>query len=113
MNNVAQADTLDRAINAIVAGQSADDAGTMDAGLAPLLAIARELQGYPRPEFKGQLKVELEWEASGRAMSPQPAVAQSSSAAIMPSLFRNGGSLYPLRGTNVAASVALHASLLL
>jgi len=112
MNNVTQADTLDHAIEAIIADQSADGARTMDAGLAPLLAIARELQGCPRPEFKGQLKVELEWEASGRAMSAQPAVAQSSSAA-MPSLFGNGGNLYPLRGTNVAASVALHASLLL
>jgi TonB family protein len=115
MNNVTQADALDRAIDAgvIMAGQSADGTRTMDAGLAPLLAIARELQGLPRPEFKSQLKVELEWEASGRAMSMQPAAAQSSSAAIMPSLFGNGGNLYPLRGTNVAASVALHASLLL
>src|SRR5262249_20407462 len=112
MNNLTQAEALDRAADAIIAGQSAEDAGTMDAGLAPLLAIAREVQGCPRPEFKGQLKVELEWEASGRAMTPRPAAAQSS-AAIMPSLFANSGNLYPLRGTNVAASVALHASLLL
>jgi TonB family protein len=113
MNNVTQAETLDRAINAIIGGQTTDDAGTMESGLAPLLAIARELQDCPRPEFKGQLKVELEWEASGRAMSPQPAVSQSSTAAIMPSLFGNSANLYPLRGPNVAASVALHASLLL
>jgi TonB family protein len=86
--------------------------------VADLVGIARDLQHLPRPDFKTSLKVELEWEVAGRSISATPEASRNTGAiksddGLTRTLFAGSRSLYPMRGINLAASVGLHAALLL
>jgi TonB family protein len=100
----------------------------MRQSLAELVEVARDLRRLPRPDFKTRLRVELEWQAAGRTFSSQQcAEVISGEDALLPSegrvfppesdalptLFGKNTGLYPVRSINLAASVALHAALLL
>ncbi len=50
-------DALDQALQALLAGR---EVLPVDAALAPLVAIARDLRSLPRPDFKARLQSELE-----------------------------------------------------
>jgi protein TonB len=107
-------DELDRAIDRIMA--SPDSAPAANAPeMAELLEIAAELRTLPRADFKLQLGMELQWEASGRLVSngSRPALAASKWPGLefIPTLFGSGKAIYPVRRANFAASLALHAAM--
>lgn len=111
MNNRNHFDELDQAIDQMIAEPGSRPA-VADADVAGLLEIVSDLQHLPRLDFKSRLKTELQWVASGRPVSPaRPAPAGE--AAVMPSLFGRGYSIYPVRRSNFAASAALHATMVL
>jgi periplasmic protein TonB len=118
MNSVSVFEELDQAIDAILAGSEALPAGARTE-TTDLAELARDLQHLARPDFRKSLMVELEWEAAGRSVSAAPENSRRKPRAngahgdLMSSLFAGNGSLYPVRGVNVAVSVALHAALLL
>lgn len=135
MNNLSVYDELDQEIELLItmppAVESESDshqelcAAELRPGLAELVEIARDLRQLPRTDFKSRLKVELEWQAAGRTFSSQvvssedelPAAAETRLAPedldALPTLLGKANGLYPVRGINLAASVALHAALLL
>jgi periplasmic protein TonB len=117
MNSVSIFDELDQAIDRLLADP---DAATADlrSGIAELVEIVPDLGHLPRADFKARLMVELEWQAQGRAISAAPAPARAAgiyqqSVDFLPTLSGNAKSLYPVRGANFAASVALHAAMFL
>ena len=117
MNSISAFDELDQAIDAMLAGPEVQTSG-LRPEVADLVGIARDLQHLPRPDFKTSLKVELEWEAAGRSISatpeaPRNTVPIKSDDGLTRTLFAGSRSLYPMRGINLAASVGLHAALLL
>jgi periplasmic protein TonB len=111
MNDLFIYDELDRAIDQPSAPRSSQ--------VETLLSIAGELECLPRPGFKSQLKLELEWEAGGRSMTSdsrqpsRPGYRRSQPTAVLSTFYGKAERLYPLRGANVAASAAIHAALLL
>ena len=72
------ADQLDQALDAMFAGRPLGE----QLELAPLLDIAKELRGLPRPEFKQRLKSELERKNKMATASPElrPSLRQSVTA---------------------------------
>lgn len=111
MNHPTIFDEVDQAIDRLLAGSSND----APPNVAALLEVAPDLRQLPRADFKARLMVELEWQASGRAMSAPaaPSVSQAANLDFLPTLSGRVGGLYPVRSSNVMASVALHAALLL
>src|SRR5579864_331088 len=118
MSNISVYDELDQAIDQMLAAPDAAHAG-QETEIGELVELAADLRALPRANFKSRLKLELEWEATGRKVSDgdtdQQAVrgAAPESGEIMPSLF--GKTLfekpwagYPVRRINFALSVALH-----
>ena len=67
-SNTSIFDELDQAIDRVIADPSVPllDVRT---GIAELLEMAPDLLHLPRTGFKSQLRLELEWQASGRAIS--------------------------------------------
>jgi periplasmic protein TonB len=118
MNNLSIFDELDQALNRLIADPEATTAG-LRTGIAELLEIVPDLRSLPRTDFKTRLMLELDWEAAGRAISKTPAPARRSGEIsrpdldLLPTLSGKGTGLYPVRGVNLAASVALHAAMLL
>ena len=134
MNNLSVYDELNQEIERIITtmpvAPEADShlngcARELRPAIAELVEVAGDLRRLPRPDFKTQLKVELEWEAAGRKFSSANAsliTAETVTAETrviteevnaLPTLFGKGNGLYPVRGINLVASVALHAALLL
>jgi periplasmic protein TonB len=121
MNNLSIFDELDQALERLIADPEATTATTagLRTGIAELLEIAPDLRFLPRADFKSRLMLELEWEAAGRGITTRPAPAGRSAEVsrpdldLLPTLSGKGTGLYPVRGINVAASVALHAAMLL
>jgi periplasmic protein TonB len=108
-------DELDQAIDRVITDPGTTVSG-LRTGLAELLEMAPDLLRLPRAEFKTRLMVELDWQASGRAISAPAARAAESSQSDLHFLSAMSGtadSLYPVQGANFAVSVALHAALLL
>jgi len=117
MNSISAFEELDQVIDAMLAGPEVQTSG-LRPEVADLVGIARDLRDLPRPDFKTSLMVELEWEAAGRSISATPEASRNncpakSNDALTRTLFAGSRSLYPMRGINLAASVALHAALLL
>jgi len=103
MNNILVIDELDQAIDLMFAGKEAKPFGQH---VAQLMEIAAELIHIPRTDFKTRLRLELEWQASGRLMSK---AAPSASGEGWP--FGKRASTYPIRPLSFAASVAVHAGM--
>lgn len=119
MSNPSIVEQLDQAIEKMLA---APDAGLQSgAGLDELLEVAAELRDLPRDNFRTRLRLELEWEAAGRAVSanashaPNAGLAQAGSTnnAGLLSLFGKVVSGYPVRRSNMALSFAVHMLMVL
>lgn len=109
MNHISIYDELDQAIEAMIANR--DATGTaQEAQIAGLVDVACDLRQLPRPDFKTRLKTELEWVAAARPLSPARKAQAASGGDVMPSLFGNVYASYPMRHTNFAASLVLHAA---
>jgi TonB family protein len=131
MNNISVYDELNQEIERMITTMPVEVEHEADSHLngcarerhpaiAELVEVAGDLRRLPRPDFKTQLKVELEWQAAGRTFSSANAALIAAETRVitdevnaLPMLFGKGNGLYPIRGINVAASVALHAALLL
>jgi protein TonB len=89
---------------------------TDEGNIRELVELARNLRDLPRANFQTRLRLELEWESAGRAVSA-PADAYGNRAAkvaqgttqILPSLFGKRWAGYPMRRINFVASVGIHA----
>lgn len=109
MNHSFNFDELDQAIEAIIAHPSQPVACDKSEP-AELLQVASDLRQLPRPDFKTQLKRELEWLAAARPLSQPRAVAMVSQPAILPSLFGKDHEIFPVRQVNFAFSLVAHAA---
>ena len=114
MSNVSVYDELDQAIERILSSHGTElPAGT---ALGELVDVASELRDLPRDNFKTRLRLELEWEAAGRAVSAQPVLAakpEQTNTESLPGLFGKAWSGYPVRRGNMALSFALHLIVML
>ena len=107
MNKVSSYEELDEAIEAIIAGASSKP---QEAQIMELINVACDLRQLPRPDFKARLKTELEWVAASRPLTPARRGHGANGADVLPSLFGNVYGSYPMRHTNLAASLLLHAA---
>src|SRR5215470_5921324 len=105
MNNALIYEELDHAIEAMIANPGAPGA-VQEAEMAELMNVASDLRQLPRPDFKARLRTELEWVAAARPLTP---ARNAQGADVLPSLFGNLYGSYPMRHTNFAASLLLHA----
>lgn len=122
MSNLSVYDELDQAIDQLILPHNAVPASLKNGGLLPdvaqLVEVASDLRDLPRPDFKMRLKLELDWQASGRLVGDGQGFADSRNSwaraktEILPSLL-GAGSIYPHRGAHFAASVGLHATMAL
>lgn len=116
MNSHSVFDELDQAIEQMMVDP---DGGKPVVGneVEELLDIASELRCLPRPDFKMQLRAELEWQRwSPTARLRSKAASRravDSEANVMPTLSGTGYGMYPMHRANFAASVVLHAAALL
>jgi protein TonB len=109
MNNGINFEELDWAIEAMISGP-AQPASSRKSQLSELLQVASDLRQLPRPDFKLQLKRELEWLAAARPLSPARPVSAIGQPDILPSLFAGDGGTFPVRQINFAVSLAVHAA---
>jgi len=134
MNNAAIYDELDDAIERLLHSQIAQsapgaqerpaeasaDAPAVNAAheghseVGELAELARDLRDLPRENFQSRLKLELEWEAAGRAVTSDVEGRQrAAQPEVLPSLLGRRWSGYPVRRSNFALSAALHALMVL
>lgn len=111
MNNVSIYDELDQAIEQMLAAP--DHASAEQSEVSELVQVARDLRELPRENFKSRLRLELEWEAAGRAVTSDSAQRMGRSAEVLPSLLGKSWSGYPVRRSHFALSAALHALMVL
>src|ERR1051326_8973083 len=112
MNNVSIYDELDQAIERLMVAP--DDASGEQNEVSELVQVARDLRDLPRENFKSRLRLELEWEAAGRAVTSDAAQqVRGRSAEVLPSLLGKNWSGYPVRRSHFALSAALHALMVL
>ncbi|HEV2964881.1 MAG TPA: energy transducer TonB [Candidatus Angelobacter sp.] len=107
-------DELDQAIEQMLAEPDGEKPAVQDE-VGELVDIASDLRHLPRPDFKMQLKAELEWQSwspTARSKSTPSARAQMADASVMPTLAGNSYGLYPIHRSNFVASVLLHAAAL-
>src|SRR5260370_12416300 len=115
MNSASVYDELDKAIDRVIS-RADTTSEAREPGIAELLEIARDLRQLPRTDFKMRLRLELEWQASGRSISKtqqrSPATSRpAEELGILTTLFVKECSIYPVRRANFATSVALHAAM--
>src|SRR5436305_1012203 len=115
MNRHNISDELDQAIEQMLAEPDGEKPSVQEE-VGELLDIASDLRHLPRPDFKMQLKAELEWQSwspTARPRStPSARRAAGANANVMPTLAGNGYRLYPIHRSNFVASVLLHAAAL-
>ncbi|HEY6970454.1 MAG TPA: energy transducer TonB [Candidatus Angelobacter sp.] len=109
MNNAFIYEQLDEAIEAMMANAGASGAA-QEASIAELMMVASDLRQLPRPDFKARLKTELKWVAAARPLTPARKAQPANGADVLPSLFGNVYGSYPMRHSNFAASLLLHAA---
>jgi periplasmic protein TonB len=113
MSNLAMYDELDRAVDRMLAAPESNLAGS-GADVEELVELAAELRHLPRANFQSRLRLELEWEAAGRAVSAvagdglRAAVQPAASSQTLPSFSGKRWVGYPVRRINFALSLALH-----
>jgi len=121
MHNFA-ADQLEEAVNTLIAGKPFHP-NQWDPQVEPLLPIAAELQYLPRAEFRARLRADLLYRTRhatfDRALSLRPAAQpaavskpRASSESVVPPLFSTGNVSFPMRGSHLAISFALHVAAL-
>src|SRR5215468_1218117 len=124
MNSFA-ADHLDQAVTAMIAdGMRAGTPGhARDRQVGELLEVAGELPYLPRPEFRARLRAELEeqaalpadrrrsFDASLRNWNRERLKHPPREVAVPP-LFIIGSRSFPMRGSHLAVSFALHVAAL-
>jgi protein TonB len=114
------ADQLDHAISALLCGQ-AHAFHPKDGGLYQLSEIASDLRFLPRPGFRARLRDDLRaqtWlppsaqrvfdSAVGDVARTQPR-RKHPRESMVPPLFSTGPGAFPVRGSHLAVSFALHA----
>src|SRR5215471_1643264 len=90
MSNLAMYDELDQAIDRVLAAPESGLAAS-GADVEELVKLASELRYLPRANFESRLRLELEWEAAGRAVSAaagdglQRAAQPAASSQMLPS----------------------------
>src|SRR5437660_12275521 len=100
-------DELDQAIEQMLAEPDGEKPAVQDE-VGELLDIASDLRHLPRPDFKMQLKAELEWQSwspAARPISTPSARRATVDTNVMPTLVGNGYGLYPIHRSNFVASV--------
>ena len=123
MSNVSVYDELDQAINQMLAAPEATLPNRTE-NVGELVELASDLRYLPRANFKTRLRLELEWEAAGRAVSAtadaelqrtpnHAAQREVGGSPVLPSLFGKTWAGYPVRRINFALSVALHGVMVL
>lgn len=116
MNSHTVFDELDQAIEQMMDNPDGGKPIVRDE-VEELLDIASDLRHLPRPDFKMQLRAELEWQrwspTTGVGSKAALRKAVGSEANIMPTLSGAGYGMYPIHRGNFAASVLLHAAALL
>ncbi|HEV3036826.1 MAG TPA: energy transducer TonB [Candidatus Angelobacter sp.] len=111
MNSHTVFDELDQAIDQMM---TEGEKPVVQDEIGELLKIASDLRHLPRPDFKMQLKAELEWQSWAPIASPASISSKDrapiADADMLPTLSGNGYGLYPIRRANFAVSVLLHAA---
>src|SRR5262249_52650516 len=112
MNSFPVCEELDYAIERMASAERQDGPATVwPAEVKELLGVAADLRHLPRPDFTNRPMVEVEWASAGRAMADSQGPDRPE-LDLLPTLSGKSNGLYPMRGGNMAASVALHAALL-
>ena len=106
MNNLLVIDELDQAIDLMFAGNQLKPMGQL---LQGLVEVASDLIHLPRVDFKTRLRLELEWQASGRLLSNAPAAGISQKSP----LFAKELNRYPVRPMSFLGSLVAHAAMAL
>jgi protein TonB len=121
MNNSA-ADQIEEAVSTLIAGKPFHS-HQWDLQLEPLLAIAAELRYLPRAEFRARLRADLLQRGSHGPIDAVPQVhpatpspvaskLRASRESVVPPLFSTGSVAFPMRGSHLAISLALHVAAL-
>jgi PhnB protein len=84
------ADQVEEVVQAMLVSLQPGPEKAPHRGLAPLLAIARELRYLPRQEFRATLKSELQRRASMNESAPQATQMSRSAPAVQPHYLRPG-----------------------
>src|SRR6266576_2928657 len=115
--NCSIADQLEEAISARkTSAQCAPHQS--DPRIQQLLAVAEEMRHLPRPEFRARLRTELQTAANHRTFNrsldilPAPSRPRGLRESVVPPLFSTGSSTFPVRGSHLALSFALHVAAL-
>jgi len=113
--NSSIADQLDEAVSALLAGDQIASRWTRE--IHPLLPIADDLRYLPRPELRASLRNQLLQRASNSEVFDalvQPAQPKSAARreSVVPPLFITESGAFPVRGSHLALSFALHAAAL-
>jgi periplasmic protein TonB len=121
MNNFAT-HQLEEAVSTLIAGKPFHPYPG-DPQVQPLLAIAAELLYLPRPEFRARLHADLLQRTSHapfdttlnvRPATQPPVVSKPRTPreSVVPPLFSPGSVAFPMRGSHLAISFALHVAAL-
>lgn len=121
MHNAA-VDRLDEAVNALLAGQC-HRFTPQDGELYQLCEIASDLRCLPRPEFRTRLRATLldqAFEPSAQSRSSDVSLAvgrtelkrKNQRESAVPPLFSTSTGAFPVRGSHLAVSFALHVAAL-
>jgi periplasmic protein TonB len=113
--NSSIADQLEEAISSRMASIQCSSHHS-DTRIEQLLAVAEEVRYLPRPEFRARLLSELQATANDRALNgpldvPAPPRQRGSRESVVP-LFSTGSGAFPVRGSHLALSFALHVAAL-
>jgi len=113
--NSSIADQLDEAVDALLAGAQTTPDWTR--AIHQLLPIADDLRYLPRPEFRASLRNQLLQRAGSSEVFDalvQPGEPRTGARreSIVPPLFSTGAGAFPVRGSHLALSFALHVAAL-
>jgi protein TonB len=112
--NSSLADQLDEAISALLAGGKTAPHWVRE--IHQLLPIADDLWYLPRPEFRASLRDQLLQRAGNHVFGALAQAAQRKAAtrpeSVVPPLFITESGAFPVRGSHLALSFALHVAAL-
>jgi TonB family protein len=112
MNN-SIADQLEESVSALMTGSQCSPHQN-DPRIQQLLAVVDELRYLPQPEFRARLRSELQkagdlrvFEANSN-VHPAPPRQRGPRESVVPPLFSTESGVFPVRGSHLALSFALH-----